>query len=102
MESLENESVCPAWGELVLLETGNMLEGLPGECVVIIHPEVVRAMIGQVRQSGATPLVGDSPGVSSTLKTTAENAAFLQFVNKKTSNWFRSEHVEYPALKDGR
>ncbi|MBC8014577.1 MAG: DUF362 domain-containing protein, partial [Sporomusaceae bacterium] len=31
-------------------------------------PEVVRAVIRQVKKAGATPLVGDSPGVGSTLK----------------------------------
>ena len=54
-------------GDRVLLKP-NMLEGLPPECAVTTHPEVVRAMIRQVKEIGATPVVGDSPGVTGTLK----------------------------------
>lgn len=54
-------------GDRVLLKV-NMLEGLPPERAVTTHPEIVRAAIRAVRSAGATPLVGDSPGTSSTLK----------------------------------
>ena len=54
-------------GERVLLKP-NMLEGLPTECAVTTHPDVVRAMIRQVKAVGAAPVVGDSPGVTGTLK----------------------------------
>lgn len=54
-------------GDRVLLKP-NLLEGVPVECAVTTHPEVLRAMIRQVKALGAVPLVGDSPGVSGTVK----------------------------------
>ncbi len=87
-------------GERVLLKP-NMLEGLPSECAVTTHPEVVRAMIRQVRQLGATPLVGDSPGVSGTLKT-AEKCGILLVCQQENAELVPFEHsVEY-TCPDGR
>jgi uncharacterized protein (DUF362 family)/Pyruvate/2-oxoacid:ferredoxin oxidoreductase delta subunit len=87
-------------GEQVLLKP-NMLEGLPSECAVTTHPEVVRAMIRQVRQFGAVPLVGDSPGVSGTLKT-AEKCGILAVCQQEKAELVPFEHsVEYPC-PDGR
>ena len=40
----------------------NLLAGTAPEKAVTTHPAVVRAMIGQVRAVGATPLVGDCSG----------------------------------------
>ncbi len=40
----------------------NLLTGTAPEKAVTTHPAVVRAMIGQVRAVGATPLVGDCSG----------------------------------------
>lgn len=54
-------------GETVLIKP-NMVEGLPPDKAVTTHPEVVRAVIRQVRAAGAIPVVGDSPGVSTTQK----------------------------------
>lgn len=54
-------------GDKVLLKP-NLLEGVPVECAVTTHPEVLRAMIRQVKALGAIPIVGDSPGVSGTIK----------------------------------
>ena len=54
-------------GDRVLLKP-NLLEGVPVECAVTTHPEVLRAVIRQVKALGAEPVVGDSPGVSGTLK----------------------------------
>ncbi len=87
-------------GERVLLKP-NMLEGLSSECAVTTHPEVVRAMIRQVRQRGATPLVGDSPGVSGTLKT-AEKCGIFAVCQQENAEMVPFEHsVEYP-YPDGR
>ncbi len=87
-------------GERVLLKP-NMLEGLPSECAVTTHPAVVRAMIRQVRQLGATPLVGDSPGVSGTLKT-AEKCGILAVCQQENTELLPFEHsIEYPC-PDGR
>ncbi|MBC8015702.1 MAG: DUF362 domain-containing protein, partial [Sporomusaceae bacterium] len=55
----------------------NMLEGVKKELSITTHPEVVRAVIRQVKKAGATPLVGDSPGVGSTLKA-AEKCGILE------------------------
>ena len=54
----------------------NMLEGLPPEKAVTTHPEVIRALIREVKKAGAIPIVGDSPGISSTLKV-AEKCGIL-------------------------
>ena len=55
----------------------NMLEGVDKELMVTTHPEVVRAVIRQVQKVGGIPFVGDSPGVSSTIKA-AEKCGILQ------------------------
>ena len=54
-------------GERILLKP-NLLSAKPSEKAVTTHPEVVRALIGLVRQAGATPVVGDSPGLGSARK----------------------------------
>lgn len=54
-------------GERVLIKP-NMLEGLPPEKAVTTHPEIVRAVIRLVKEAGAIPVVGDSPGTTGTLK----------------------------------
>lgn len=59
-------------GEKVLLKP-NMLEGLPPDRAVTTHPEVVRAVIRQVKAAGGIPLVGDSPGFGSGLKAAEKN-----------------------------
>lgn len=64
-----------AKGDKVLLKP-NMLEGLPPDRAVTTHPEVLRAVIREVKQLGAIPLVGDSPGTTGTLKA-AEKCGIL-------------------------
>ena len=54
-------------GDRVLLKP-NMLDALPSERAVTTHPELVKAMIRQVKGVGGIPVVGDSPGVAGTLK----------------------------------
>lgn len=51
-------------GERVLLKP-NLLMGKPPEAAVTTHPEVVRAVIEEVKRAGGIPLVGDSPGIGS-------------------------------------
>ena len=48
-------------GEKILLKP-NLLSAKEPERHITTHPEVVRAMIRLVREAGATPLLGDSPG----------------------------------------
>ena len=48
-------------GMKVLLKP-NLLSARPPEDGVDTHPEVVRALVRLVKASGATPIIGDSPG----------------------------------------
>jgi uncharacterized protein (DUF362 family)/Pyruvate/2-oxoacid:ferredoxin oxidoreductase delta subunit len=48
-------------GERILLKP-NLLSAKAPERAITTHPEVARAMIGLVRDAGATPEMGDSPG----------------------------------------
>ena len=54
-------------GETVLLKP-NLLIAKAAELAVTTHPSIVRAAITLVREAGATPIVGDSPGIGSALK----------------------------------
>lgn len=58
-------------GDTVLLKP-NMLEALPPEKAVTTHPEVVRAVIREVKKAGGIPVVGDSPAMGNTRKTAKE------------------------------
>jgi uncharacterized protein (DUF362 family)/Pyruvate/2-oxoacid:ferredoxin oxidoreductase delta subunit len=51
-------------GEKVLLKP-NLLSAKPPEKAVTTHPAIVEAVIRLVKDSGATPFVGDSPGIGS-------------------------------------
>ncbi|MBU5614140.1 DUF362 domain-containing protein [Geomonas azotofigens] len=51
-------------GERVLIKP-NLLSAKPAEAAVTTHPELLRAVILEVRRAGGVPLVGDSPGVGS-------------------------------------
>lgn len=63
-------------GDRVLVKP-NMLEGVDkGKCVTT-HPEVVRAVIRSVKEAGAIPVVGDSPGVGN-LRKVAEKCGIWQ------------------------
>ncbi|GMR04325.1 MAG: DUF362 domain-containing protein [Thermodesulfobacteriota bacterium] len=54
-------------GERILLKP-NLLAAKPPEAAVTTHPSVVRALIRLVKEAGATPVVGDSPGLGGALK----------------------------------
>src|SRR3972149_6495116 len=49
-------------GERMLLKP-NFLVGKPPEAAITTHPAVVGAIIRLVKEAGATPIVGDSPGL---------------------------------------
>lgn len=53
-------------GQRVLLKVNLVAPAAP-ERAVTTHPEILRAVIRLVKESGGIPLVGDSPGVSDTL-----------------------------------
>lgn len=63
-------------GERVLLKP-NMLSAKSPEAAVTTHPAVVRAVIDLVREAGAIPFVGDSPGIGK-LPRVAEKCGILQ------------------------
>jgi len=67
-------------GERVLLKPNMLMAKSPGTAVTT-HPEVVRAVIELVREIGATPLVGDSPGVGS-LRRVAEKSGILEVLEQ--------------------
>src|SRR3990170_873835 len=54
-------------GERILLKP-TLLSAKPSEAAVTTHPAVVRAVIQLVQEAGATPVVGDSPGIGSAEK----------------------------------
>jgi len=53
-------------GERILLKP-NLLAGRPPDRAVTTHPLFVAAVARLVRKAGATPVVGDSPGLESTV-----------------------------------
>jgi uncharacterized protein (DUF362 family)/Pyruvate/2-oxoacid:ferredoxin oxidoreductase delta subunit len=67
-------------GERVLLKP-NMLYGKAPDCAVTTHPEVLRGVIGLVKEAGGIPLVGDSPGFGD-LRKVAEKTGMLEVVEE--------------------
>ncbi|WP_312561451.1 DUF362 domain-containing protein [Anaerospora sp.] len=84
-------------GERVLVKP-NMLEAVEKGLCVTTDPEVVRAVIRAVRQVGAIPVVGDSPGTTSTVKA-AEKCGILavcQEENVELAAFDETTEVAYP------
>jgi uncharacterized protein (DUF362 family)/ferredoxin len=54
-------------GERILIKP-NLLAARPPEAAVTTHPSVVKAVIRLVKECGALPVVGDSPGIGSSIK----------------------------------
>lgn len=67
-------------GERVLLKP-NMLSAKAPEKAVTTHPEVLRAVIGLVKEAGGIPLVGDSPGVGG-VRRVAEKSGILWVIEE--------------------
>jgi uncharacterized protein (DUF362 family)/Pyruvate/2-oxoacid:ferredoxin oxidoreductase delta subunit len=63
-------------GETVLVKP-NLLAPKPPEAAVTTHPEVVRAVLALIKEAGASPVVGDSPGLGSARKA-AEKSGILE------------------------
>jgi uncharacterized protein (DUF362 family)/NAD-dependent dihydropyrimidine dehydrogenase PreA subunit len=87
-------------GDRVLLKI-NLLEGVPVECAVTTHPEVVRAMIRQIKAIGAVPVVGDSPGVSGTLKA-AEKCGILSVCREEGVDLVPFERTAEYSFPEGQ
>ena len=90
-------------GDKVLIKP-NMLTNVTPEKAVTTHPEVVRAVIKAVKNMGALPAVGDSPGISN-LKSTAkrtgilticeeENVPFVYFKQSKAYNYMEGRFIK--------
>jgi uncharacterized protein (DUF362 family) len=54
-------------GERVLLKP-NLLLAKPADAAVTTHPAILKAAIRIVKEAGAIPVVGDSPGIGSAIK----------------------------------
>ena len=67
-------------GERVLIKP-NMLAAKSPDAAVTTNPEVVRAVIELVREVGATPVVGDSPGIGK-LQRVAEKCGIMQVLDE--------------------
>jgi uncharacterized protein (DUF362 family)/Pyruvate/2-oxoacid:ferredoxin oxidoreductase delta subunit len=67
-------------GERVLLKP-NMLSPKPPEAAVTTHPSVLRAAIELVKEAGALPLVGDSPGIGG-IRRVAERSGLLAVIEE--------------------
>lgn len=76
-------------GERILIKP-NLLAAKPAEAAVTTHPMVVKAVIRLVKEAGANPFVGDSPGIGSALKI-AERCGVLDVC--------KEEGVELAELK---
>jgi len=68
-------------GERVLLKP-NLLKARPPEAAVTTHPEVVRAVIRLVHETGAQAMVGDSPGIGD-LRRVCERSGILAVVEQE-------------------
>ncbi len=64
IDALNGMSCFVREGERILIKP-NILAGKPAEAAVTTHPAVVKAVIELVKEAGATPVVGDSPGLGS-------------------------------------
>ena len=78
-------------GDKVLIKP-NLLNARPPEAAVTTHPEVVRAIIRLVQESGGVALVGDSPGMGD-LKKVAEKAEILDVVNEEKAQLVALDEV---------
>lgn len=68
-------------GDRVLIKP-NLLKARPPEAAVTTHPEIVRAVIRLVHESGGAALVGDSPGMGE-LRKVAETSGILDVVSEE-------------------
>jgi uncharacterized protein (DUF362 family)/ferredoxin len=101
-------------GERVLIKP-NLLMGKPPEAAVTTHPELLRAVIEEVKRAGGIPLVGDSPGVGTYRKiaektgifsvcaeTGAELVEFREAVAIRGRGMFRKIELARPYLEADR
>lgn len=85
-------------GERILIKP-NLLAGKPASAAVTTHPAVVRAVIRLVRDAGAVPVVGDSPGIGTATKI-AEKCGVMEACRTEGAEFIEFERlvmVENPA-----
>ncbi len=82
-------------GERVLLKP-NMLSAKPPEAAVTTHPSVLRAAIELVKEAGAIPLVGDSPGIGG-IRRVAERSGMLAVVEETAATLVPFEETRETA-----
>lgn len=78
-------------GERVLLKP-NLLKGKLPDAAVTTHPEILRAAIRLVREAGAHPYVGDSPGIGN-LRRVCEKAGILAVLEEEKTPLVEFEEV---------
>jgi uncharacterized protein (DUF362 family)/Pyruvate/2-oxoacid:ferredoxin oxidoreductase delta subunit len=86
-------------GQKVLIKP-NLLAGKPPEKAVTTHPQLVRALIEAVQQAGATPVVGDSPGIGSPLNV-ARACGILQVCEETGAEFVPFEESRVISLGEG-
>jgi len=85
-------------GERILVKP-NLLAAKPAEAAVTTHPAVVGAVIRLVKEAGATPVVGDSPGIGSAAKI-AEKCGIMEVCARAGVEFIELTelvHVENPG-----
>lgn len=87
-------------GERILLKP-NLLSAKPPDAAITTHPAVVRAVLQLVQEAGATPVVGDSPGIGSAEKVVQKCgiAAVAKEFGAEIINLAQSISVENPDGK---
>lgn len=86
-------------GERVLVKP-NMLEGVDKSLSVTTHPEVVRAVIRQVKAAGGLPIVGDSPGINGTKKV-AEQCGILEICRQEGVELYEFQRISEYVYPQG-
>lgn len=86
--------------ERILLKP-NLLSANPPEAAITTHPAVVVAVIRLVKEAGAVPLVGDSPGIGNAVKVSQKCgiAAVAKDLGAEVINLSTSVEVENPSGK---
>ncbi len=86
-------------GQRVLIKP-NLLAGKSPDKAVTTHPELVRAVIEAVQRAGATPLVGDSPGIG-TAVAVARSCGILEVCARTGAEFVPFEETTTISLGEG-
>lgn len=78
----------------------NILSGSPPEKAAATHPEVIRALIRQVKKAGGIPLVGDSPGFEAPRRA-AQGSGILKVVEEEGATLVGFNQGKEVSFKEG-